>query len=667
MKEELIINGESVDLSGNSGITLNFRSNLFGDISKIQASFSYTVKLPKTTRNRAILDNPGAPAYRSNFRYRRYPVKYLRNGIMILDDAYCVLTSCAENYEIAIYWGGVSEYKQWVDGELKLTDLDLSPSSMVWGSGSVASYPPTAGDTLFDYETGIGSAATIPQGAKAFVDLLPSITCANLLWTIESDMGVTFNYPTWFSEEIQKLAVPILQHKSTTTPTTIGAVTGVSTASGYNWEEGRGIYYSAPASGLYSTEDGSVSYYGTNATLLSLNAPGSVYFDYFGSFRVSFTSTKNFDLSILAQAQISIVKMNSDGAATQIVNFPLTYQVELAEYITHRVRFTVAPAITPLFYLGEDEKLAVVIDLSALSSIGERYVILDISGEVSIRPFLEDAVDIKPGETLFFAQNLPDIKQTDFIKALCGMYGLFLMPRKGESDTFDFVNMSDILRNKLAAVDWSDKLVREYDEEPASMTFKVGEYAQRNLFTYKDDTAPEGYGNGALNVDNASLEEEKDAVKLEFAASQGSLIPIFSYNDDMTEVITESLKPRIMRIVPSTTGSSMLTFEGLSFDTLIGKYYASLQQVLDNAIVLKLKFRLDEVDIAELNYLRPIYLQQYGRYYGLQSLQTSSTQICTAELVQLPTYDDTLTGYLTDKLGEGRLGYMKLGYFVNLD
>ena len=46
-----------LDLKSPSGITLKFQSNIFGDVSKITASYSYTFKLPMTANNRRLLDN----------------------------------------------------------------------------------------------------------------------------------------------------------------------------------------------------------------------------------------------------------------------------------------------------------------------------------------------------------------------------------------------------------------------------------------------------------------------------------------------------------------------------------------------------------------------------------------------------------------------------------
>ena len=57
MTHELIINGQAVDIEG-VDITLEYVSGLFQDIGSIHLSRSYTISLPKTRRNLAILDDP---------------------------------------------------------------------------------------------------------------------------------------------------------------------------------------------------------------------------------------------------------------------------------------------------------------------------------------------------------------------------------------------------------------------------------------------------------------------------------------------------------------------------------------------------------------------------------------------------------------------------------
>ena len=123
MTEGLYINGEAVDLKPDAATTLNYKSNLLGDISKITSSNSQTIQCPKTTRNRKIFDNPGAPAYVSDKRYNRYSARLVRNGIEVVRVGYAVLLSSSETYEIALYWGVMANFQTWVDKAAKLNEL----------------------------------------------------------------------------------------------------------------------------------------------------------------------------------------------------------------------------------------------------------------------------------------------------------------------------------------------------------------------------------------------------------------------------------------------------------------------------------------------------------------------------------------------------------------
>ena len=171
MKEELYIDDQIVDLYPDKPITLNFKSNILHDISKITASNSYTIQLPKTTRNRCVLDNPTAPAYDSRFRYRTHAARYLRNGMIVIDSATAIVMESSESYEIALTWGVLQALKTWVSDAPKLSDLPDEGTTLAWDENTVPdSYPPAAGAFFADYNTGV----PMLSEAKKFGNIHPS-------------------------------------------------------------------------------------------------------------------------------------------------------------------------------------------------------------------------------------------------------------------------------------------------------------------------------------------------------------------------------------------------------------------------------------------------------------------------------------------------------------
>jgi hypothetical protein len=73
----------------------------------------------------------------------------------------------------------------------------------------------------------------------------------------------------------------------------------------------------------------------------------------------------------------------------------------------------------------------------------------------------------------------------------------------------------------------------------------------------------------------------------------------------------------------------------LYWPNLLSQYYPTLQAMLTNAVVIEEDMRLTAADLKELDFTRPIYLAQYGRYYALESVQSEAEDVCRVSLVQL--------------------------------
>lgn len=113
-RDELYINNSKVDI-GKTDITLNYKSNLLTDISKIVSNNSYTIKLPKTAKNLSLIECSNIPSSVSKFPYLKHAGKVLRNGIEIIKDANVVLLSVADSIETALSWGNVTNFSSVVN------------------------------------------------------------------------------------------------------------------------------------------------------------------------------------------------------------------------------------------------------------------------------------------------------------------------------------------------------------------------------------------------------------------------------------------------------------------------------------------------------------------------------------------------------------------------
>lgn len=154
MYEELYIidNGErlKVDLATPSGISLNFKSNIFGDLSKITCSYSYTFKLPLTANNRIVFDNADDIRANSSKIRVRLKAEYCQNGIPLFSNANLYIESTEQCFNAVMTWGVIDGFQTLKDSDISLNELPndntetwLGPFSL---NGETTDNAPSVGD-----------------------------------------------------------------------------------------------------------------------------------------------------------------------------------------------------------------------------------------------------------------------------------------------------------------------------------------------------------------------------------------------------------------------------------------------------------------------------------------------------------------------------------------
>jgi len=264
------------------------------------------------------------------------------------------------------------------------------------------------------------------------------------------------------------------------------------------------------------------------------------------------------------------------------------------------------------------------------------------SASVDIVAQYGDVEDQVMGGMINTRDNLPDISQLDFVKAMCAMYGLWATLIDG---VVHLVSCAGFYRQ--TAIDWSHKLVGTGDGDAANTTYTLADYAQRNILRYKEDDTVKVDASGVLVVDNENLDREKDMAQMPFAASDGNTIPHLKWKDDNSttgEVEEVDVEQRIMVLTEKfsiyESGTASLSFDGLQFSQLIPEYYNTWQKIMRNPFVIEEKVQLSEIDIKTLDFRKPIYLQKYGAQFVVDKVQWSEGEPSTVTLVKLPPAKD---------------------------
>ena len=600
IRDELYINGDKVDV-GDTDISLNYKSNLLTDISKIVSNNSYTIKLPKTAKNLALIECAHLPSSTTKFPYLKHVGNVLRNGIIIVKDANVVLLSVSEYIETALSWGNVTNFAEIVSSDKKLTDLEYGTEEgtdwVVWnnkGSNS-AQFP------LINYGFNSGDSN---------VWYHPVITVKWILEKIQEESGVTFNFPSDKLTVINKMIIPLLtrndsQKINDAFPSSLKMVGYVIVESTFSYLK---LNYIGDSTQQYASVGGPYGDRLYTKYPITLKVKGTI------EMLVKYNSGMDVNNQYL---NLRVSQSDSSG------NISSVSTIERKNYAA----YIEAPNVRLLFNFDD----LVSIESDEFMHFTIKAIATGASSSV-LSLTVYDRNEISFGEKFPLVPNLPDIKQIDFIKAVASMVGLFALP-DGENG-IKFIPFDNLSANKSKAVDWTNRVIMAYNSvTPRNLQYTLDNIAQNNWFRYKEDDNVMGNYDGNIQVDDATIEYERDAITLPFSAcsTKGGVayIPLYSYNDN-GELQYNKANPRIL-LLDGTKG----IFKGLEWTTLIANNYQTYKGLINNAKVVTEYIRLNSIELRDLEMDIPVYLAQYGCYLAIIEIKTKENDICECKLLKM--------------------------------
>ena len=601
-RDELYINNTKADLN-KTDITLSYKSNLLTDISKIVSNSSYTIRLPKTANNLALIECAHLPSSISRYPYLKHKGTLLRNGIEIIKDAIVVLLEINESIEIALTWGNVTNFASVVNDGKKLTDLEYGTVEGTdwvvwenWGENSER-FP------RIDY----GFNSNDPNVWRH-----PVVPVWWILYRIQEESGVTFNFPSDKLTVINKMIIPLLTRNDS--HPLFDKFPFIIKASGLRYDG----FNSCDV--VFSIPDATQQNYGeilSENTFLKSNYEASLISGeiYIG---IKYTySTSSSDYPI-------ILNVYEDSANTSPVISKTIYpQIEQKDgYKSLYFQFSYEVDIKDGYKFD--------LSLTPRPSIDQNSCFIESDSNINL--YLKTKGEISFGEKFPLVPNLPDIKQIDFIKAVASMVGLFALP-DGENG-IKFIPFDNLSANKSKAVDWTNRVIMAYNSvTPRNLQYTLDNIAQNNWFRYKEDDNVMGNYDGNIQVDDATIEYERDAITLPFSAcsTKGGVayIPLYSYNEE-GELEYNKTNPRIL-LLDGTKG----IFKGLEWTTLIANNYQTYKGLINNAKVVTEYIRLNSIELRDLEMDIPVYLAQYGCYLAIIEIKTKENDICECKLLKL--------------------------------
>lgn len=277
--------------------------------------------------------------------------------------------------------------------------------------------------------------------------------------------------------------------------------------------------------------------------------------------------------------------------------------------------------------------------------------------------------------------NLPDIGCLSFMKSLFYMMGAFpFVNSNNEIIPKFFSEIKDNLQSGNV-LDWSSKLPGTASDLPTEIKFSTSDFSQSNYYLMKSDDLEAEYdpedldddvydsGIGNLIVENSTLGISNTVIQLPFFPPYilNRKYPTFETGDTIKcWTLADSSDPKERNIIYNRiefcnpepafgiikdrsttkelntgelveTGKVMTMEVWNGFKNLISnESYAYLQEIIRKPFVITEDVRLDEFDLLDIDYTRPIYLDKYNSYFAIVSIQRDTKGKCKCELLKLP-------------------------------
>lgn len=258
---------------------------------------------------------------------------------------------------------------------------------------------------------------------------------------------------------------------------------------------------------------------------------------------------------------------------------------------------------------------------------------------------IKQSDEVPYGGNFPIGKNLPDIKVTDFLKCICILSSTFPSQRF-IGGTLSFVDIVSLWETKAQAVDWTKKLIpSEASNHPRQTDFSVEEYCQHNIYKWKEDDTVYQQHNADMTIDNKTLEYTQDVCTLPFAATDGNRIPIYEWESKQwtfgrttttVQMATKykACKDRIVNLTKNDAGYAELAFN-IDLQDIFDNKLERLRKTIANPHQITERFNLSDLEILNFDETKPVYLAQYGAYFAVLEIKTTSSGYSEVTMIEL--------------------------------
>lgn len=630
MNENLYFNKKLVDLFPKP-VTRKLQIADVGDIASRKSTYSYSIKLPKTSNNIQILDMLGVIGNTSRKPFEKIVVDYIVDGIPLVINGFAKISKTSKFYEVNIFDGviGLGErLKGKKINELNFNDLNHFLTTQTY----VDSYSNTEGYIYGLANFGLGVSSVVKVEKQA-----PSVFTHTLFKKIfeENGINVVGDFFTTDEKFLSEVVTPVKGYEILDTAFTNTPKGGVSTNTLSDYEH----------------NSNSVIFFEDDFTLTNNGLIGAAVVS--GSeINFSVAGTYKMDLAINYNSYQTYLHLRTKLNGSTVSYTSLAYEDDSGSGTKNvSIVFTVQENDVVSFSVGGSSGYGENYDYDDYGGVdgGEQFFSINYTVSATASFNLQSG-----GHLVDFSEFIGDLGQLNFIKDVIQRHGLVLRPIRN-SDDYRFVKLESLLNGRNTAEDWTEKLKTEPKEK------YVSGYAQINKAKYKypeEIVVPNNDGEMLIDNENAASEKTIISSVFEIPNTANSLsgnktysIPIWGLDDEQAIEFKETpyKTMRIERIDYSVnarlftevTGISVaesvpfLSLEDMSMTYYLANNYKAFKSLIENYKEVECMMNLSVVDIFNLDFFRLKYLRQTGRFYYLNSVINTPKKLSKVTMIEI--------------------------------
>lgn len=673
MSVQLFLEGRETDLRTGEKITVNYQVNRISDINTREADFTYQFSLPRTPANIQIFEGLGLMGDTSTIPYRKMETTLKIDGYTIINKGWLkLIETTKEDYKVAISSGVIDFFKAIQNKNMS----DIPDLSEIQHEKNIDTVINSIDNPYYKYPIADYNGLTHYDKDRTKIinidPIAPSVAVKYLWDKMHKYAGFTYTGSIFDTQDFNNLWLTYSKSVGLQEENNLDSVDIVFSNNSFSRPTSYSTFTYESGFGNY----GEVKKFKENEVYKPIYKGTRARFSHFlfkkkGVYSFDFNSEGGEYLLAGEKFTLAVCQSKEDKPLNEIYNddvnrieYPLPKEDTTVNKITKKFNFEIKEDNTLVYFILKQDGIP----------YRSGAVYKGLSGSLSIIGY--------PNANPIYTQDLSQLSMTDFYKEILNRFGLTPLVDVDKKEV-KYLTISE--RVNAEAIDWTDKYINRETE-----TYLFGQYAQENTFKLQYNDKEEDYNNGSIKVDNINLDAEKEAFSSKFYSPEREVTENFYLGDTSQSVILMKFfdkeikeKPKdgeepikykplqkrfhLIRINEVSTNVSLGSkvfnkdkatnkvavahFDGLSWGSLISKYYNDLRKIISRSRLHTINLNLNLIDILSLSFDKLYYFQQEGHYYLLDALRyTTSTKEAKAVFVKVDKTGITATPPPTENL-----------------